>query len=117
MDEERRRLPRMRTLLAGVATFNDRRSTVDCTIRNASEEGALLKLSEAVMLPPVFELQIPARQKRFSARVIWRRGDGVGVTFGDPVAEPQGDLLQRLKVSEAANARLQARVRELTEEG
>ena len=117
MEAERRRSPRMRTLWAGVVAFNNRRSTMDCTIRNASESGALLKVSEAITLPPTFELEIPARQRRFSARVIWRRGDAIGVAFGDPASAIPTDLLRRLEASEAANVLLQERVRQLTEAG
>lgn len=117
MEAERRRLPRLRTLLAGVLSFNDRCSTMDCVIRNASEDGAFLKLSGSVQLPESFELDIPARQKKVMAHVIWRHPDGVGVAFGDLDAVASTELLARLKATQAANVRLQERVRQLTEAG
>jgi hypothetical protein len=117
MEAERRRSPRMRTLLAGVVAFNNRCSTYDCTIRNASEIGALLKFPRAVLLPPTFELEIPARQKKLMARIVWRREDAIGVAFDQDGPAVPTELLERLKASEAAKARLQERVRQLTEAG
>ncbi|TAJ28259.1 PilZ domain-containing protein [Bosea sp. (in: a-proteobacteria)] len=115
MEAERRRSPRMRTLLAGVVAFNNRCSTFDCTIRNASDTGALLKFPRTVLLPPTFELEIPARNKTVKARIVWRSEDAMGVAFDNDAPAAQTELLERLKASEAAKARLQERVRLLTE--
>jgi len=117
MDTERRRAPRSRTLLGGIIAFNGRRSTLDCQIRNLSDGGALMMISDAVALPQAFELEITSRQRQYSARAVWRSGERVGVVFTDPAEAVPLDLMRRLKVCETANARLKARVRQLTEAG
>lgn len=117
MEAERRRSPRMRTLLAGVVAFNNRCSTFDCTIRNTSDTGALLKFPRTVLLPPTFELEIPARQKKLTARMVWHSENAIGVAFDNDGAAVPTELLERLRASETAKARLQERVRQLTEAG
>ena len=117
MDAERRRSPRQRTLLGGVVTFNGRRSTLDCAIRNLSDDGVLMLLSDAVALPQAFELEIPSRQRQYLARAIWRSGERIGVVFTDPAEAVPLDLMRRLKACETANASLKTRIRQLTEAG
>ncbi|MGO4171061.1 PilZ domain-containing protein [Bosea sp. TAF32] len=117
MDAERRRAPRQRTLLSGVAAFNGGRSTLDCTIRNLSEAGALMVLSDAVALPQAFEIEIPSRQRQYSARAVWRSGERIGIVFTEPAAAVPLDLMRRLKACETANVGLKARIRQLTEAG
>lgn len=117
MDVERRRSSRQRTLLGGIVTFNGRRSTLDCAIRNLSDEGALMVLSDAVALPQAFEIEIPTRQRQYAARAIWRRGERVGVAFTEPAEAVPLDVMRRLKAYETANAGLKARIRQLTEAG
>jgi hypothetical protein len=117
---ERRRNPRLRTLLGGTVCFNQRRSTLDCLVRNLSDEGALLLLSDAVALPSAFDLDIAQRQRSYNARVRWRDGGRVGIAFE---AQPEGqsvvplDTARRLKSCEQDNARLKSRIRQLTEAG
>lgn len=48
---ERRRSVRNRTLIGGKVIFNQRQSTLDCTIRNLSEDGALLVFPDSIALP------------------------------------------------------------------
>lgn len=115
MEADRRRFPRMRTLWAGVVAFDKRRAQLPCTVRNASENGALLKVSEAITLPTDFELDIPSRQRRYAAHMVWRHGEAIGVCFDHDVADEQSELMKRLKATETANAQLQERVRQLTE--
>lgn len=121
MIEERRKAPRSRTLLGGVVSFNQKRSTLDCLVRNMSDAGALLVLSDAVALPSGFDLEIQQRQRSYNARVCWRKGQLVGIVF-----ETQGgssgevvplDMARRLKHCEQDNARLKSRIRQLTEAG
>ena len=49
--EERRRYQRLRTYLGARAVFNRRASTVDCLIRNLSEDGARIDFAEGVAIP------------------------------------------------------------------
>ena len=80
--------------------FNNRRSAVDCLVRDISPYGARLIFSDAVTTPDVLELHIPQKEQTLRVHVIWRHGQEVGVAFAqaahmDPVAEP-GDLADRV---------------------
>ncbi|HVY56228.1 MAG TPA: PilZ domain-containing protein [Xanthobacteraceae bacterium] len=79
--DNRRAAPRQRSFLQGRIYFNNRRSSVDCLIRDISETGAKLMFSHAVSTPEALELYIPNKDATFRARVQWRRGDEVGVAF------------------------------------
>lgn len=82
-ETERRRALRLRTLLSGIALFDDRTSTMDCTIRSLSAYGARVELAEAYRLPQAFDLSIPHHQQVHRAEVIWRRGECAGLALSD----------------------------------
>jgi hypothetical protein len=118
---ERRQHARSRTLIGAQIIFNQRRSTLDCTVRNLSEHGALLVLSDAVSTPELFELYLPLKRESRMVRARWRDGTRQGVEFTRP-AKPDDepaplDLLHRLKQLEQENAQLKARIAQLTEAG
>jgi len=85
MDEavmnERRTSSRKKAFLQGRIFFNNRRTSLDCLIRDLSEQGAKLKFFSAVATPDVVELYIPNKDESYRARVQWRVGDDVGVVF------------------------------------
>ncbi|WP_186419029.1 PilZ domain-containing protein [Bosea sp. CS1GBMeth4] len=116
---ERRRSARTRTFIGGKVIFNQRQSTLDCTVRNLSDDGALLVFPDSVTLPDLFELYFPLKRESRMARSRWRDGDRIGVAFAAPAkqdAEPvQLDLMRRLRQLEQENAALKARIVELTE--
>ena len=53
----------------------------NCIIRDLSESGARLGVSRKVKLPPQFDLLFARHGLELRARVKWRRGDYVGVSF------------------------------------
>jgi hypothetical protein len=107
MNDERRVSARQKSFLQGRILFNNRRSSVDCLVRDISEQGAKLKFSEAVTVPEVVELYIPNKDETYRARVQWRVGEDVGVAFGpDETSSPS-------LVPDAPTAELAARVRRL----
>lgn len=116
---ERRRAARSRTFIGGKVIFNQRQSTLDCTVRNLSEDGALLAFSGSVTLPELFELYCPLKRESRMVRSRWRDGDRIGVAFAAPAkqdaAPVQLDLMRRLRQLEKENAALKARIVELTE--
>lgn len=116
---ERRRSVRNRTLIGGSITFSQCPATLDCVVRNLSEDGALLVLSDDILLPELFELHIPLKRESRMVRGRWRDGEHLGVTFatGTRQSEPPIplDLVRRLRKLEQENAALKARVAELTE--
>jgi hypothetical protein len=85
---ERRALARHKTFIKGRIYFNNRLSSMDCIVRDVTANGARLDFSESVTLPDAFELYIPSRDEYFHARVIWRRGDNLGISW-TPEAAPR----------------------------
>lgn len=121
--KERRLSSRHKSFLQGRIYFNNRRSTIDCLIRDYSEAGARLKFSETVNVPEAMELYIPNREQVHRARVEWRSGDEMGVSFDDNARSPsvspdsaQGDLPERVERLEGEVAALRRMVNELRAE-
>lgn len=113
---EKRKNMRNRTYLGGCIQFNHDLSTMDCLIRNLSNEGAKLIYTNSVTVPGEFDLQITAKGYSRRARVVWRRKDEAGVEFIDNTANIipiNTDLARRLRASEARNATLKNRIEEL----
>jgi hypothetical protein len=78
---ERRALPRHRTFIRGRIYFNNRLSSTDCIVRELAENGSRLEVSETVTLPDTFELYLPSKDEYFHAKVEWRRGNSVGISW------------------------------------
>jgi hypothetical protein len=78
-----RREQMRRTVIKGARiVFNERKSTLDCRVRDMTQEGARLDFSTPQLLPHEFELQlagVPARR----CGLCWARGTFVGVRFLD----------------------------------
>lgn len=119
MMSERRQKVRKRTFLKGRILFNKGASSMDCLIRDLSEAGARLELSETSTLPDVFDLFIPQKDATLRTSLRWRRDEMVGVAFVDahePAApEPPlatdpsiAILLRRIGELEAENAGLRS---------
>ena len=86
-DDVRRGARRRRVLKAGVIAYNNRHSTLPCTVRNISETGAQLRLPglTAASAPDTFELIIDLDGLEAACTVMWRRGEDIGVRFeGEP---------------------------------
>jgi hypothetical protein len=77
---EHRQAIRMRRLKDARLVFNDRKSVMNCTVRNVSEQGAKLLMAEPYQVPVEFELTISGTDPR-PARKIWFRGGEMGVKF------------------------------------
>ncbi len=60
--------------------------TVPCTIRNISTGGALIEAAEVSLLPLTFRLLDPSKGLAYDSKVVWRRGNQVGVTFAKTIA-------------------------------
>src|SRR5712671_5917972 len=89
---ERRRTARQKSFLRGMIYFNNRRSAVDCLIRDISPYGARLIFSDAVTTPDVLDLYIPQKEQTLRSHVIWRHGKEVGVAFAQAAQmEPAAD--------------------------
>jgi uncharacterized protein YceH (UPF0502 family) len=121
--KERRHLSRQKSFLQGRIYFNNRRSSVDCLVRDFTDVGARLKFSESVTVPEALELYIPNREEMRRARVIWRTKNEMGVVFGEEHQSPSiapdathGDLAARVHKLEAEVAALKRVINELRSE-
>ena len=113
---ERRGFQRGRTYLGGRLAFNNQYCTIDCLVRNMSQNGAKLVFEGAVLLPGEFEFTLPQKGESRRARVIWRQQDEAGISFLQPAVEgvvPLG-MARRIRRLETDRAALEARVAELT---
>lgn len=80
---ERRNTTRKKAFLQGRIYFNNRRSALDCLIRDISDTGAKLIFSDSVQTPDSIELYVPQKEQTLRAEVQWRRGEEIGVSFTD----------------------------------
>jgi hypothetical protein len=85
---ERRSGSRQKSFLQGRIFFNNRRTSVDCLIRDISEHGARLKFSAMTATPDVVELYIPNKDESYRAKVQWRNADEIGVGFNFDETSP-----------------------------
>ncbi|WP_026379564.1 PilZ domain-containing protein [Afifella pfennigii] len=79
--QEKRSQHRARALKGAKIVLNSRHSTIDCLVRDLSEDGAKLKVEDPLNVPESFELLMGADESLRRARVIWREGQFVGVKF------------------------------------
>ena len=85
---ERRQRQRNMTYLGGTMAFNAQNSTLNCLVRDLSQDGAKLELPAAAIAPPTFELRIRANEPPRHARIVWRTQRHVGVAFQPSTTSP-----------------------------
>jgi len=113
---ERRASRRQKSFLRGVVYFDKRRSETACLVRDLSEDGARIVLSQTITIPDVIELQIPQRVQTLSARVQWRRADEVGLSFSKPdtaTTPRENQLIKRIAELEAEITTLERTIKRL----
>jgi hypothetical protein len=81
--DERRRLPRRRTLLSAAAVYGEDDAVVACTVRDKSLTGARLLLQAGGVVPDAFHLIELTTGELHAAKVVWRDSTFVGVTFSE----------------------------------
>ena len=80
-DPSNRREQFRRTVIKGAKIiFNNRKSTLDCRVRDMTMDGARLDLSTQQLLPHEFGLQVSGNPVR-RCGLCWARGTFVGVRF------------------------------------
>ena len=92
---------RTRTFLKGILYCDNRRVSIDCTIRDLSDTGARIAFSSWVTVPDNVELHIPQKQRTLLARVRRREKYEIGLSFEDQRSdEPRraidGDMAERV---------------------
>ena len=117
--KDRRISARKKSFLQGRIYYNQHRSSVDCLVRDISEQGAKLVFSDAATIPDVVDLYLPAKDEVHRIRVQWRKGDEMGVGFDAPgeadetAGASSSDVLLRLTKLEGDYAALKRVVNEL----
>jgi diguanylate cyclase (GGDEF)-like protein len=79
--DERRAIHRARTWRGGKILTNNRRSVLDCTIRNLSGDGACLQVESLVGVPDAFDLLIDGEHAPRPCRLVWQSDHRAGVQF------------------------------------
>ncbi len=77
----RRRLPHRKVFYGAVVTFNDRCSTMECVVRNYSDDGARPELVVNDLLPDRVALTIKRKGREFAAQAAWRGEFEAGIAF------------------------------------
>jgi hypothetical protein len=108
------RQPRTRALLIASISSLDNSLSTPCLVNNISASGARMTLSASIPLSGEFKVFIPQRNLARHARLIWRKGDQLGIKFqqeADPTAPPdEDDKDGRIQALEAENAALRAEI-------
>ena len=87
-EDERRTSARQRTVMRGCIYYDKRSAAADCLVRDVSDSGARLELSENVVIPDLIELYIPKKEETYHARVLWRHDNEVGVAYVGGRSDP-----------------------------
>lgn len=116
--EEMRHAERIRSFLRAQIIFNNRMSTIDCTIKNISATGAKVALSDSLAVPTEFEIDIPQKGRSYRARLVWREKEAIGVEFlnaktPDNAVGGSSTQDQRIHALQQQNAELKAKIQKL----
>lgn len=83
--EDRRTGARRRTLLRGrICHGPDATFSIDCSIKNLTDGGAMVGVPASAELPQTFVLMHVNEGVAYEARLAWRRGDLAGLALGSP---------------------------------
>jgi hypothetical protein len=112
---EQRQTLRSRVIYGGIIAFNERRSTIECIVRNFSDNGAKIELENPALLPDEVDLFIARKSRAFHAKMVWRQANLAGLAFGlvsrnEPVPL---EWARRLRFYEAERRELQGRIAQL----
>ena len=115
---ERRQSTRARVIYGAVIAYNGRQSTVDCVVRNFSEDGAKVDFENPAQLPDAVELLITKKNRAFIAKITWRQANEAGLAFrpAERDAPISLDWARRLRACEADRRKLQNRIDRLLSE-
>jgi hypothetical protein len=79
MMTEKRKEARRRCYLGGRIEFNQRRTMVECIVRNRTAQGMQVVLQGARALPIEFDLVLPEKRETHRAEIVWRSADAMGL--------------------------------------
>jgi hypothetical protein len=111
---EVRRDERVRALLRARILFNNKSSSIDCTVRNISAGGAKLEVSSVLTVPNEFDLEVPQKGRTYRARLMWRDATHIGVQFVEKAGRDTAQTETHVARLEEENKSLKATVAALT---
>lgn len=115
---ERRTTPRMRTFWKGVILYPGGLRSIECTVRNFSDQGVRLDCGAVRDVPDHFELRIPQKSAVFACTVAWRKENEIGAGFVRPAHGREADALaEKIRALEAQNRKLMRKVQDRDEDG
>ena len=115
--QDRRANARDKVLFGGRAEV-DARSSMNCVVRNLSENGACVEVDGRARMPEQINLTIARKGRSYLATVIWREANRLGLAFRTMITDPgASDLDARLRASEKKKRQLQRRIKQLIGEG
>lgn len=89
--KDHRRASRQRTLKGGRVVYGNFSLSCECLIRNMSDTGARLRIDRSIGIPSEFYLLIPAELRIAKAKMMWQKGDEIGIEFLEPMRNPKLD--------------------------
>lgn len=78
---EQRKEYRRRVLKRAKLSFNGGFSSVECVVRNVTEDGAFIEFSDGVIVPEKFRLHNELDGFDVDCEIVRRRGNSAGVKF------------------------------------
>jgi hypothetical protein len=114
--QDRRQIVRDKVIYGGVAETGKHGATLDCVVRNLTDQGACIEINRGTRLPEQVNLAVARKGRSYLAEVIWRQANMVGLAFRTMFTEPpENDLDVRLRRSEKKKRELQRRIKQLLE--
>ncbi len=96
--ENRRMASRRRVLKAGIIAFNDRHSTLPCTVRDVSSTGVRLIVEGSISAPDTFELLIELDGLEADCEVVSRKAGEIRAKF---IGLPRTVTVRRVQIVKA----------------
>lgn len=98
---------RARALMSG--RIESQFFSLDCTLRNTSETGAMIQVASSESIPDLFMLTIPDKGLSAQVRVIWRKPQSLGIALVESAEAPapvtvqdhQASIISMLKTENA----------------
>jgi hypothetical protein len=114
--QDRRQIVRDKVIYGGVAETDKHGTTIDCMVRNFTDQGACIEIDRGTRLPQQVNLAVAHKGRSYLAEVMWRQANMVGLAFRTMFTEPlESDLDVRLRRSEKKKRELQRRIKQLLE--
>jgi PilZ domain len=114
---EQRQVPRHKSFLRGIVSFSDTNCTLDCTVRDISQMGMRLKFDST---PPIIaeylDLNIPIKGKTYRGRVVWSKGNEIGITLENNIGVIASRAGDTTDTSDSSEEELSIRVSRLEAE-